>query len=87
MLPNVPAKITVGGIALVLWQAVLYSVLLLNWWPELRRYFTHRGHGLPGNLLVAFVAQSGHLADVTMGLVLLPVTRYVVVGMVYLHRR
>lgn len=75
-------KITVGGVSLVIWQSVLYAVLLVNWWPELRRYFTHRGHGLPGNLLVALVAQSGHLADVTMGLVLLPVTRYVALGMV-----
>lgn len=68
-------KMTVGGLVLVLWQTSLYAVLLVNWWPELRRYFTRRGEGLPGNITVAFVAQSGHLADVTMGLVLLPVTR------------
>lgn len=70
-------KLTIGGLVLVLWQTTLYAVLLVNWWPDLRRYFTRRGDGLAGNITIAFVAQSGHLADVTMGLVLLPVTRYV----------
>lgn len=68
-------RATIGVLVLVLWQTILYAVLLINWWPELRRYFTQRGEGLPGNITIAFVAQSGHLADVTMGLVLLPVTR------------
>ncbi|KAI5370368.1 Putative ferric reductase transmembrane component-like domain-containing protein [Septoria linicola] len=76
MLPLIETQVTRGGIILILWQLTLYAVLIGNWWPSLWQYFTRRGEGLPGNGLVAFVAQSGHLADVTMGMVLLPVTRH-----------
>lgn len=76
-IPLLEVQVTLGGLILVLWQALLYSALLGVWWPKLEDYFAKRGAGLPGNLAIAFVAQSGHLADVTMGMVLLPITRYV----------
>ena len=43
---------------------------------RLRDYFQQRGEGLPGNNIVAAIALTGHLADVTMGMVLLPVSRH-----------
>lgn len=73
--PLMGKRLTLGGLMLVMWQCVLYGILVGIWWPRLDDYFQERGEGLPGNALVAFVAQSGHLADVTTGLVLLPVTR------------
>ena len=75
-LPVMGKRVTVGGLMMVVWQLFLYGILVFIWWQRLREYFQNRGGELPGNDVVAFVAQSGHLADVTMGMVLLPVTRH-----------
>ena len=61
---------------LMIWICVLYGVLIGIWWMRLSVYFENRGQTLPGNNLVAAVAMTGHLADVTMGMVLLPVSRH-----------
>jgi hypothetical protein len=74
-IPYIKRTVTRGGLMLATWQCILYSVLIVIWWAPLREYFTTRGEGLPGNIIVALVAQTGHLADVTMGMVLFPVTR------------
>ena len=83
--PLMDKRLTVGGLMWVMWQSVLYGILVGIWWPRLDEYFQNRGktgdgQRLSGNGLLASVALSGHLADVTMGLVLLPVTRYVILS-------
>jgi hypothetical protein len=74
--PLMGKQLRVSGILLVLWICLLYGISIGVWWTRLRDYFTTRGQGLPANHVVAAVAQTGHLADVTMGMVLLPVSRH-----------
>lgn len=65
-----------GQILIVLWVCVLYGALIGNWWMTLHDYFQTRAPSLPGNSVVAAVALTGHVADVTMGMVLLPASRH-----------
>lgn len=69
-------QLRVSGVLMVIWILALYGILIGIWWLRLRDYFQDRGEGLPGNNIVAAVAQTGHLADVTTGMVLLPVARH-----------
>ena len=69
-------QLRISGILLVFWILSLYGILIGIWWIRLRDYFNERGDGLPGNNIVAAVALTGHLADVSMGMVLLPVSRH-----------
>lgn len=75
-IPLLGKRLRVSGILLVFWICVLYGALFAVWWVRLKHYFYERGPGLPGNGLVAAVALVGHVADVTMGMVLLPVSRH-----------
>ena len=64
---------------MILWIGALYGIITSIWWARLHEYFDNRGRegGLTsGNGLVAGVALTGHYADVTMGMVLLPVARH-----------
>ena len=74
--PLMGKQLRLSGILLVFWICSLYGTLIGIWWLRLRNYFRERGEGLPGNNVVAAVALTGHLADVTMGMVLLPVSRH-----------
>ena len=74
--PLIGKQLRVSGVLLVFWICCLYGILISIWWMRLRDYFQDRGEGLPGNNIVAAVALTGHLADVTMGMVLLPVSRH-----------
>ena len=79
-LPIVRKSITISGVLMVLWVLSLYGVLIGLWWLRLQGYFVTRGvqGGMNnGNRRVAAVALTGHVADVTMGMVLLPVARNV----------
>ncbi|KAF2163580.1 hypothetical protein M409DRAFT_68479 [Zasmidium cellare ATCC 36951] len=69
-------RLRVSGVLVGFWTLALYGILIGVWWVRLREYFRDRGEGLPGNNIIAAVAQTGHLADVTMGMVLLPVARH-----------
>lgn len=69
-------QLRVSGVLLVLWVCILYGILISIWWLRLHSYFEERGAGLPGNGLLAAIALTGHLADVSMGMVLLPVSRH-----------
>jgi hypothetical protein len=69
-------ELRVSGMLLAFWIFSLYGILSGVWWIRLRDYFEDRGEGLPGNHIVAAVALTGHFADVTMGMVLLPVSRH-----------
>ena len=77
-LPVVGKSICVGGLLIVVWILSLYGILIGIWWIELHDYFDQRGQegGIyNGNSKLAAVALTGHLCDVTMGMVLLPVSR------------
>lgn len=74
--PLLGKQLRISGLFLVFWVFSLYGILIGIWWIRLRDYFEERGAGLPGNNVVAAVAQTGHLADVSMGMVLLPVSRH-----------
>lgn len=74
--PYMGKQLRIGGLLLVLWISSLYGIIVGIWWTHLLEYFEERGAGLPGNSIVSAVAMSGHLADVSMGMVLLPVARH-----------
>jgi hypothetical protein len=60
------------------WILSLYGIITGIWWLRVQEYFVARGEAggiYTGNNLVAAVALTGHYADVTMGMVLLPVAR------------
>jgi hypothetical protein len=69
-------ELRVSGVLLAFWILSLYGIITGVWWIRLRDYFEERGNGLPGNNIIAAVALTGHYADVTMGMVLLPVSRH-----------
>ena len=78
-LPLLKKHVSVSGLLLVTWILCLYGALIGVWWLRLQQYFEIRGqHGgvMSGNMRLAAIAQTGHLADVTMGLVLLPISRH-----------
>lgn len=73
-------RLRISRALLLLWICALYGILTAVWWTGLRDYFRKRGEGLSGNGIVAAVALTGHYADVTMGMVLLPVSRHSALG-------
>ena len=77
-LPVIGKSLTLSGILVAFWILSLYGIITGIWWLSLQEYFVSRGHGaglVSGNNRVAAVALTGHYADVTMGMVLLPVAR------------
>lgn len=77
-LPVVRKSLTISGVIVVFWVLSLYAIIIGIWWLRLRDYFVTRGEqgGMSnGNRRVALVALTGHVCDVTMGMVLLPVAR------------
>ena len=77
-IPVVGKSFTISGAMAVVWILSLYGALIGIWWLRLQDYFVTRGREggmMNGNRRVAAVALTGHLCDVTMGMVLLPVTR------------
>ena len=75
-IPLISQSLRVSGILLLCWVCSLYGIVAGIWWIRLRNYFQEQGEGLPGSSLVAAVALTGHFADITMGMVLLPVSRH-----------
>lgn len=79
-LPVVRKSLTISGVLVVLWVLSLYGIIVGIWWLRLQGYFVTRGEQggmMNGNRRVAAVALTGHICDVTMGMVLLPVARNV----------
>ncbi len=77
-LPVVGKSLTLSGTLVVFWVLSLYGIITGIWWLRLQEYFVTRGQDggiIAGNRRVAAVALTGHYADVTMGMVLLPVAR------------
>lgn len=78
-IPLVGKHLAVSGLSCLLWIAALYGIVFGVWWIRLRDYFEERGieNGvLEGNKRLAAIALTGHLCDITMGMVLIPVSRH-----------
>lgn len=77
-LPVVGKSFTISGALIVFWILSLYGIIIGVWWLRLEDYFVTRGQAAGismGTREIAAVALTGHFADVTMGMVLLPVAR------------
>ncbi|MCJ1249789.1 hypothetical protein MMC30_007015 [Trapelia coarctata] len=58
---------------------MLYGIVVGVWWIRLRDYFEQRGIEsgvLEGNKRLAAIALTGHWCDITMGMVLIPISRH-----------
>ena len=78
-LPLIRKHFTVGGSLMVMWILGLYGVVVGVWWVRLRDYFTNRNSSAGihhGSNRLAAIALTGHLCDITMGMVLLPISRH-----------
>ncbi|KAL9125205.1 MAG: hypothetical protein Q9217_005553 [Psora testacea] len=68
-----------GACLMVLWIICLYGIVVGVWWIRLRDYFRERNAAAgirKGADRLAAVALTGHVCDITMGMVLLPVSRH-----------
>lgn len=77
--PLIDRHISLGGSMMVPWFVCLYGVVVGIWWKQLSSYFMARNLAAgiqSGSYQVAAVALTGHLCDITMGMVLLPVSRH-----------
>lgn len=79
-LPVLGKQLTVSGVLVFTWILTLYGILTAVWWHRLDAYFVRRGQGSEetarADKLLAAIAQTGHYADVSMGLALIPVSRH-----------
>lgn len=78
-LPLIKKQLSMGGCLMMFWIACLYGALISVWWIKLNNYFVHRGEAggiFSGGGRLAGVALTGHMCDVTMGMVLLPISRH-----------
>ncbi len=78
-LPVVGKQLAVSGCLAVIWVVSLYGIVVGIWWSQLQTYFVHRGRDggvLDGNNRLAAIALTGHWCDVTMGMVLIPISRH-----------
>lgn len=78
-IPLVGERLAISALLGSIWVASLYGIIVGVWWIRLREYFDGRGqeNGVhDGNRRLAAVALTGHLCDVTMGMVLIPVSRH-----------
>ena len=78
-LPLVEKHISIGGSLMVLWIISLYGVVVGVWWIRLRDYFVDRDAAAGiyrGGYQLAAIALTGHVCDITMGMVLLPISRH-----------
>lgn len=71
-IPVLGKHFAVSGLIIMAWISLLYGAIVGVWWVELRDYFSQRGcqGGVcTGNYRLAAIALTGHLCDVTMGMV------------------
>lgn len=71
-LPVLGKHFAISGLLILAWIALLYGAIVGIWWVRLRDYFQDRGcaGGLcHGNYRLAAIALTGHMCDVTMGMV------------------
>lgn len=78
-LPLLGKDISVGGAIILFWIISLYGIVVGVWWRRLHEYFVRRNadSGIShGSSRLAAIALTGHLCDITMGMVLLPISRH-----------
>ncbi|KAI4224528.1 MAG: hypothetical protein LQ349_007218, partial [Xanthoria aureola] len=78
-LPVVNRSLTVGAAVMISWIVALYALIIGIWWPRLHEYFVDRslaGGIRGGGDRLAAIALTGHMCDVTMGMVLVPISRH-----------
>lgn len=78
-IPLVGERFAISVLIGFIWIIGLYGIIIGVWWIRLRDYFEDRGRAngvLDGNHRLAAIALTGHLCDVTMGMVLIPVSRH-----------
>lgn len=78
-LPMLGKHFNVSGLLIIGWIVLLYGAATGIWWWRVRDYFVHRGDAngvTKGNLTLAAIALTGHYCDITMGMVLLPISRH-----------
>ncbi|KAJ5889694.1 hypothetical protein N7504_010504 [Penicillium tannophilum] len=78
-IPLVGERLAISALLGSIWVTSLYGIIVGVWWIRLRDYFDDRGQEsgvFDGNRRLAAVALTGHLCDVTMGMVLIPVSRH-----------
>lgn len=78
-LPVVNRSLTVGAAVMISWIVALYALIIGIWWPRLHEYFVDRnlaGGIRDGGNRLAAIALTGHMCDVTMGMVLVPISRH-----------
>lgn len=78
-LPVVGKHLAVSGVLAFVWIIALYGIIVGIWWIRLRDYFVNRGRNdkvFEGNTRLAAIALTGHMCDVTMGMVLIPISRH-----------
>jgi hypothetical protein len=77
-IPFLGKYLSLSGLLILLWIVCLYGTIIGIWWIRLNAYFTQRGiEGVyAGNTRLAAIALTGHLCDVTMGMVILPISRH-----------
>ena len=71
--------LTISGLSAFVWVISLYGITVGVWWIRLRGYFEERGssNGIySGNGRLAAIALIGHVCDVTMGMVFIPISRH-----------
>lgn len=78
-IPLIGKKMAVSGLLVSLWIISLYGIIVGIWWIRLRDYFAQRGISggvRSGNGRLAAIALTGHMCDVTMGMVIIPISRH-----------
>lgn len=78
-IPLLGKHLNTSGLLAFIWIIALYGIIVGVWWNRLRDYFEGRGrdNGIgEGNSRLAAVALTGHICDVTFGMVLIPIARH-----------
>ncbi|KAI9723456.1 MAG: hypothetical protein M1828_004186 [Chrysothrix sp. TS-e1954] len=78
-IPFIEKHFSLSGLLVISWIVSLYGVVVGVWWIRLRDYFEDRGHAngvAKGSNRLAAIALTGHFCDITMGMVLLPISRH-----------
>lgn len=82
-IPVVGKHLSVSGALALFWILALYGIVIGIWWARLLDYFVERGRDgdvLDGNKRLAAIALTGHICDITMGMVLIPISRHSALG-------
>ena len=78
-LPLLQKHLSRGGMLMICWVLSLYGIVVGVWWLRLQEYFKDRNEASgisTGSNKLAAIALTGHFCDITMGMVLMPISRH-----------